>query len=332
MEAIHGSGNHPADFGGPMVGMSVRARLLHTKMNFSVWSILVAIIVSVVSTVQAADKWNYTIEEAWKQVEEWSCNGTRQSPININTTGMKEDPKLIDLVLTNFDQRFEGNWTNTGHSVKFTPRSDIAATFRNHVGTYTFQQFHFHWGTNGQLGSEHLVDGNTFSGEMHFVARKNTGNMTDGDAYAVLGIFLVEDSSVSTTGTIWMELLNKIPHETEGFEIVHEVILSDFIPNDKSYYYYEGSYTTPPCSQVVQWFVLRSVLRVPQDFMNAIRTTVNNEEGQPLTTNYRDTQPLNNRDVLIHEEDGDGGGSAFGLVDFGTTLIMLIALLVCVIN
>ena len=315
--------------------MTVRARLLNTKMNFSVWSIVVAIIVSVVSTVQAADKWNYTNEEAWKQVEGWSCNGTDQSPINIITTGIKKDPKLIDLILTNFDQRFEGNWTNTGHSVQFTPRSDIAgtaATFKNHVGTYTFQQFHFHWGTNGQLGSEHLVDGNTFSGEMHFVARKNTGNMTDGDAYAVLGIFLVEDSSVSTTGTIWMELLNKIPHETEGFEIVHEVILSDFIPNDKSYYYYEGSYTTPPCSQVVQWFVLRSVLRVPQDFMNALRTTVNNEEGQPLTTNYRDTQPLNNRDVLIYEEDGDGGGSAFGLVDFGTTLIMLIALLVCGIN
>ena len=63
VEAIHGSGNHPADFGGPMVDMSVRARLSHTKMNFSVWSIVVAIIVSVVSTVQAADKWNYTNED-----------------------------------------------------------------------------------------------------------------------------------------------------------------------------------------------------------------------------------------------------------------------------
>ena len=127
-----------------------------------------------------------------------------------------------------------------------------------------------------------------------------------------------------TTDTIWMELVNNIPHETGEFEIVHEVVLSDFIPNYKSYYYYEGSYTTPPCSQVVQWFVLRSALRVPQDFLNALRTTVNGEEGQPLTMNYPDTQPLNNRDVLIYEADGDGGGSAFGLVDFGTTLIMLI--------
>ena len=119
-----------------------------------------------------------------------------------------------------------------------------------------------------------------------------------------------------------MELLNKIPHETEEFEIVHEVILSVFIP---SYYYYEGSYTTPPCSQVVQWFVLKNILRVPQDFMNTLRTTVDGEEGQPVTMNYQDTQPLNNCDILIHEADGDGGGSAFGLVDFGTTLIMLIA-------
>ena len=66
------------------------------------------------------------------------------------------------VVLTNFEQCFEGNWTNIGHSVKFTPRSDIpgtAVTFRNHVGTYTFQQFHFHRGVNRQLGSENLVDG-----------------------------------------------------------------------------------------------------------------------------------------------------------------------------
>ena len=298
----------------------------------------VFVIVAIIATIQAAEeglKWNYTDIESWKSVDEWSCDGFRQSPININTTSAKKDSKLTDLVLINFDRNFAGNWTNTGRSVQFMPDSDSAetATFRNHVGTYNFLQFHFHWGMNRQLGSEHQFDGNTFSGEMHFYTKKSTGNDTAGNSFAVLGVLLVEDSSVSSTNTIWMELLSNIPRYIGEVEIVREVVFSDFIPDDKSYYYYEGSLTTPPCYQYVQWFVLKTPMRVPQDFMNALRTMVSDEEQEPLVMNYRDIQPLNNRDVLVHDDTGsDSGGSAHGLIDFGTTLIMLIAVLVCGIN
>ena len=300
------------------------------------------VIAAVILTIQAAEdglilQWNYTDVDSWKSVGNWSCDGARQSPININTTSAKKDTKLIDLVLSNFNRRFSGNWTDTGRSVLFTPDSSSSAAqsaaFTNHVGTYNLVQFHFHWGMNGRLGSEHRIDGDVFSGELHFVTKKSTGSETAGDSFAVLGILLVEDSSVSSSGTIWMQLLNKIPHEVGEVETIHEVVFSDFLPNDKSYYYYEGSLTTPPCSQYVQWFVLKNPMRVPQDFMNVLRTMVYDETEEPLVMNYRDTQSLNNRDVLMHDDtDGDSGGSARGLVDFGIILIMLIALLVCGIN
>ena len=283
-------------------------------------------------TVQAAEtdrEWNYTDREAWKYVEEWSCDGMRQSPININTTGLKKDSKLIDLVLNNFDRSFNGKLNNTGHTVQFIPDGDSeTATFANHVGTYNLKQFHFHWGRSTmQLGSEHAIDGNKFSGEMHFVTRKNTGNETAGDAFAVLGVFVIEDSSVPYNNTIWMEFLNKIPHKAAELENVSGVVLSDFLPDDRSYYYYEGSLTTPPCSQVVQWFLLRNPIRIPSIFMNALRTMVNNAEEETLTMNFRDTQQLNNRDVMIQDTDG-GGGSGSGLTSFGTTLLTVVALLV----
>ena len=72
------------------------------KMNLEAF-----VIAAVILTVQAADhedglQWNYTDVDSWKSVGNWSCDGARQSPININTTSAKKDTKLIDLVLSNF--------------------------------------------------------------------------------------------------------------------------------------------------------------------------------------------------------------------------------------
>ena len=126
-----------------------------------------------------------------------------------------------------------------------------------------------------------------------------------------------------------MEFVDKIPHETAELEDISGVVLSDFIPEDRSYYYYEGSLTTPPCSQVVQWFLLRNHVRIPSVFMSALRTMVNNPEEEVLTMNFRDTQQLNNLDVMIQDTDGDSGSeSASGLTSFGTTLLTVIAALV----
>ena len=149
------------------------------------------------------------------------------------------------------------------------------------------------------------------------------------DAFAVLGIFLIEDSSVPYDNTVWMEFVDKIPHETAELENVSDVVLSAFILDDRSYYYYEGSLTTPPCSQVVQWFLLRNPVRIPSVFMSALRTMVNNPEEEVLTMNFCDTQQLNNLDVMIQDTDGDSGsGPASGLTSFGTTLLTVIAALV----
>ena len=204
------------------------------------------LIISVVAKCIVAAEltgWNYTDIDAWKHERGWSCDGMRQSPININTTHVKVDPRLMDLKLNNFDQRFNGKLDNNGHTVQFNPDADSSiATFVNHAGSYDFKQFHFHWGRSTQQpGSEHAVNGSRFSGEMHFVTTKSTVNATAGDAAAVLGIFLMEDPAASYTNTVWMELVNNIPHEAETHETVDGVVLSYFIPDDLSYYHYEGS-------------------------------------------------------------------------------------------
>ena len=275
----------------------------------------------------ASTPWDYSDQDAWESVSAWDCDGTRQSPIDIDTGNLNTNDPLIDLSLTNFDQSFSGNFTNTGHSVQFTPDSDLdTAVIENHLGTYELQQFHFHWGSTSTQGSEHTVDGGMYSGELHFVTRKTTGDSTDDDAYTVMGVLLESDSSLSVTGS-WLELYNNIPTDYDDVNSVSGLDVTEFLPSSMSYYHYEGSLTTPACSEVVQWFVLKNPVSVPSAFLEALRTTVNDEDGDTLTTNYRDTQDLNGREVMIKTSSAVGSTS----LRLSGGLLLSIALLTTVL-
>ena len=158
------------------------------------------------------------------------------------------------------------------------------------------------------------MDGSPHSGELHFVTRKTTGSATDSDAYAVIGVLLESNSSVSLSG-IWEDLANAIPEDYGDYTWLEDIEPMDLLPDDLSYYYYQGSLTTPGCSEVVQWFLLRNAVSVPADFLEALRTTVNNEDGEVLEENYRDTQSLKGRQVMIQ-----GSGSPLGQSSFIITL------------
>ena len=254
----------------------------------------------------ATTSWNYTDQDAWEDESSWECDGTSQSPIDIDTSDLVTNGSLISLTLTDFDQSFSGDFENTGHSVKFTPDSGLdTATIENYFGTYELQQFHFHWGSSSSEGSEHTIDGTSYAGEIHFVSTKTTGSSTDYDAYTVIAVLLVSDSSLSVTDS-WEELYDNIPTDYGDNNTVSGLDIFDFLPSSFGYYHYEGSFTTPECNEVVQWFVLKNTVNVPSDFLDALRTTVNDEDGDTLTENHRDTQDLNDREVMVQDSGAVG--------------------------
>ena len=250
--------------------------------------------------ITADTSWNYTNQSAWNYVPGWYCAGFRQSPININTNNLAINRELVDLKLWNFNKMFWGTLSNNGHSVRFDPNPNYCvALFQNHMGTYQFQQFHFHWGPNSTVGSEHTINGHANSGELHFVMKKTTGVATTGNAYAVLAVMLISDSSTRLEGT-WLQLYDSIPVYQGSSYVVYEVRLSDFLPpSSLDYYHYEGSLTTPPCNEIVQWFVLKNAVSVPSTFLNKLRSFVRGADGQVLRMNHRFQQPINGRQVMI---------------------------------
>lgn len=239
--------------------------------------------------------WNYQHREDWEKSPGFAKDGKRQSPINIDTSQASRCISLSPLGFnTAWNEPITGSNANTGRSIQFTP-TDACVSMENHLGAYQLRQFHVHWGRNEQDGSEHQLDGRQCAAEFHFVLKKNSGGVADGDRLSVLAVLGVEDHHMPVTpGSVWEKIMP--PAEFGANESVAGLVLRDLLPDDLSYFHYEGSLTTPPCSETVQWFVLQNNTRVPSMYLQALRQ-VKDEEGHTIQCNCRDIQPLNGRHV-----------------------------------
>lgn len=75
-----------------------------------------------------------------------------------------------------------------------------------------------------------------------------------------------------------------------------QVTLDHLLPANKTYWHYSGSLTTPPCSEVVQWYVFSQHLIVPDEVIQKWSTL---PSESVLPSNYRNVQQLNGRNVWL---------------------------------
>ena len=252
-------------------------------------------------------------QDAWSTIDAVCGNGTRQSPIDIVSADVIDNDELLDLVLEGWTEERNGSFYNTGTSVKFGPSLDESLpvpTTRNHEGTYQVLQFHIHWGRNNAEGSEHVVDDAPASAEIHFVHSLvgDPNNGSAGSSFAVVGVQAVANSDMEISG-VWSALNATGLQAQFQAEIRSTVRYSDLLPDELDYYYYKGSLTTPGCSEVVQWFLLKQTIEIPTAYLELLRQIERNDAGDLLTFNYRDTQPLNGRTVSQHGDEDETGGA-----------------------
>ena len=198
----------------------------------------------------------------------------------------------IHLELHNWQHPVSGHLKNNGHTIVFNPTNKLAL-LKNHRGTYNLQQFHFHWGRHAGEGSEHILHGRQYDAEIHFVHHKEGANpsILQADTLSVVAI-LCEEKDIEPYG-IWQQLV--IPTECGSINNVSNIVYKDLLPNDLHYCYYEGSLTTPPCSEAVQWFVLVASISIPSKVLRLLRTTKGSHGS--IGWNFRSAQPLNDRVV-----------------------------------
>ena len=265
---------------------------------------------------------SYDNQSAWQSFADSFCGGLRQSPIDIAVSDVQESEVLIDLVFTGWDNAVSGNFLNTDHNVQFTPTNSDTAAVENHRGTYDVQQFHFHWGSENGVGSEHRVNGDQFDAELHFVTLKRgeTAGSDAGDAFSVVAVFFNIDPNAQVTG-IW-EQLTPVPTANGATMSVADLRYSDLLPDNRDYYYYEGSLTTPLCNEIVQWFVLKEPISIPAAVVESFRQVVEDDLGTLLTENFRDAQALNGRTVQTPQGSGTSSVYKACAVTFVSAVIL----------
>ena len=251
-----------------------------------------------VSLASGGAAYDYDHQDKWGGV---CISGRRQSPVDIRTGDLYTSRSTRSLIFnwrkgTTLSGVFENK---AGHTVQFTPaKGSPVITTQTFRGIFTFQQMHMHWGENNGVGSEHRINGEQASLELHFVHRNLWRVATARDAYAVVSVMADAGSENANSP------FNKLPVKAVQNINSHtnaQVSLYDFLPADRSYYFYEGSLTTPLCSEVVQWFVMKERITVPRSFMASLRKVKKNSAGATIQYNYRDPQSLLCRPVYEHQ-------------------------------
>ena len=201
-------------------------------------------------------------------------SGTQQSPIDLRNADTI-DAELDEL---QFDyQSTPLSIANNGHTIQVNYQPGSTLTLNGQ--TYDLLQFHFH------DPSEHTVNGSAYPMEAHLVHQNAaTGKL------AVVGILLdIGGEANAALRPVWdnIPMVAGPAVDVEGVE----VNIAELLPNTiQENYRYFGSLTTPPCSETVNWIVLKQPVAV--SFRQVEQFT------EAVGKNARPVQALEHRVVL----------------------------------
>ena len=247
-------------------------------------SLLAAILAVVANGAMAEDHkphWAYEGEmgpEHWAQIEGTACSGSHQSPVNIiRTDSMPKADTVLPLTLHYSPETEIFDVVNNGHSIQFDfAKGDEVEYLGNR---FALKQIHFH------EPSEHTLNGVRYPIEMHMVHVNESLNQ-----YTVLSVLGYEGKPAPG----YDELEAVLPLKVGEKKAINKAFdLADILPfNLTPRFHYQGSLTTPPCTENVNWVVFE------QPFMMSEAQVKMLKDNMPAN-NYRGVQPLNDRGVSL---------------------------------
>ena len=231
-----------------------------------------------VSALATAEEWSYhggTGPGHWGSLSEdfAVCSvGTQQSPIDLAGAISASGAAPALMMNSISDVQVSRN----ARGVTYSAASVDAGLTLNGID-FTLLQFPFH------ARSEHHINGEDFPLEVHFVTASEDG------ALAVVGVMFEEGDAHPDLDALWAA----IPAENESGEGPDSLSLERFIPGDEPVFRYEGSLTTPPCSEIVSWTVFPTPIEASAEQIQAFTDLVED--------NARPVLPAHRRYVLLSD-------------------------------
>lgn len=225
--------------------------------------------------------WGYSGErspENWGSLSDKysECSeGVEQSPIDIDTGAVDSSGDAPELLFFYSDEAIHTVNTSLFVKVKYEHnKSNIVLGERE----YSLIEVHPH------TPSEHTIDGESFPMEMHFVHRAQSGDLA-----VVAVLFRLGEAHPAVD-----HFIDAVPiHPGDDYFPSEHFNAEDLLPADNAHYGYDGSLTTPPCTEGVQWMVMSEVLEVSQEQADQIWSFTGSVD------NNRPPQPLGDRTVIL---------------------------------
>ena len=225
------------------------------------------------SHAEEEQHWSYSGEDGPHKWGDLSADylmcsqGRNQSPIDLSGA---INADLEELILDYPNRGLVGE-VNNGHTIQENLNPGNFITIQGQK--YEAKQFHFH------SPSEHRIDGRSYPLEIHLVHSNPEGRL------AVLGLMFIEGEENS--------MLNQLngfrPAGMEPYTgpIDYALVIGSL----NEYYTYNGSLTTPPCSEGVLWVVLKNPITASREQIDRFHDEMGADTNRPI-------QPRNARTIL----------------------------------
>jgi carbonic anhydrase len=193
--------------------------------------------------------------------------GDHQSPIDLADAQRVDVPDIQFLYEPAAYQVI-----NTGHTIQANAADAGGITVDGQH--YELVQFHAH------VPSEHTMDGEPADLEVHLVHQSSTGEA------AVVAVLMNEGAANTALAEALSPSLS-----AGGTAAVSSLDAAGLLPTNHLTYRYDGSLTTPPCTEGVRWLVLQQHGSVDAATVDSFSSL--------FGPNARPVQPLHARELLL---------------------------------